>query len=224
MLRPKGPQGSAATTASPPGCEKIRFPDALAARHVHVKEMYLVVTRRHRSIGRKQQRTVNDLVIRCAQGQRTCMEPDAKLLRQPRKTRNAGIVLFRGHNGAQALAVRLKNIGHLGREHILRALGCGVPDHGTGITQVPRHVDARTHLDEGCLETHVAIRSGSSPPRRSSSCSSSLPPTWVSPMKICGTLRRPLVRSIMRCRAAGSPLTSISSKLNPFFVKRDFAE
>ena len=51
------------------------------------------------------------------------MEPDAKLLRQPRKTRNARVILFRGHNGAQALAVRFKNIGDFGREHILRALG-----------------------------------------------------------------------------------------------------
>ncbi len=30
--------------------KKIRFPDALAARHIHVKEVYLVVTCGHRSI------------------------------------------------------------------------------------------------------------------------------------------------------------------------------
>ena len=50
------------------------------------------------------------------------MEPDAKLLRQLRKARNAGIFLFRGHNSAQALAVRLKNIGDFRRKHILRTL------------------------------------------------------------------------------------------------------
>src|SRR5436190_16903545 len=97
------------------------------------------------------------------------MEPNCKLLRQPRKPSNAGIVLFFRHNGAQAQAVRFKNIGDFWREHILRALGRSFPDHGTGITKVPRHINARTHLDEGCLETHVAIKSWSSPPRRSSS-------------------------------------------------------
>src|SRR5690606_24885382 len=34
--------------------------------------------------------------------------------------------------------------------------------------------------------------SGSSAPRASSACRSSQPPTWVSPMKICGTLVRPV--------------------------------
>ena len=38
----------------------------------------------------------------------------------------------------------------------------------------------------------VPASSGSRPPRRSSATRSSQPPTWVSPMKICGTVRRPV--------------------------------
>ena len=43
-----------------------------------------------------------------------------------------------------------------------------------------------------------ACSSGIRPPRRSSAIRSSQPPTWVSPMKICGTVRRP-VSSHHRC-------------------------
>ena len=43
---------------------------------------------------------------------------------------------------------------------------------------------------------------GIRPPRWSSAISSSQPPTWVSPMKICGTVRRP-VSSIMRSALFG---------------------
>ena len=52
--------------------------------------------------------------------------------------------------------------------------------------------------------------SGSRPPRWSSATRSSQPPTWVSPMKICGTVRRP-VSCIMCARCAGSRSTRISS-------------
>ena len=48
--------------------------------------------------------------------------------------------------------------------------------------------------------------SGSSLPARSSACSSSQPPTWVSPMKICGTVMPPLARSIISSRRSRSPL------------------
>src|SRR6185437_5149198 len=55
----------------------------------------------------------------------------------------------------------------------------------------------------------------SRPPRASRSRRSSHPPTCVSPMKICGTVRRPL-RDSISVRAAGMASTSISSSAAPF--------
>ena len=52
------------------------------------------------------------------------------------------------------------------------------------------------------VDYRVPARSGSRPPRRSSATRSSQPPTWVSPMKICGTVQR-RVSLIIASRCAG---------------------
>ncbi len=52
----------------------------------------------------------------------------------------------------------------------------------------------------------------SSSPAASSACKSSQPPTWASPMKICGTVQRPFAFAAIAAWAARSPSTLISSK------------
>ena len=76
-----------------------------------------------------------------------------------------------------------------------------------GIGEIADHVAARTHLNERRADRHedqACCSSGSSLPCRSSVWMSSLPPTCLSPMKICGTVRRPFARSVMRRRASAS--------------------
>ena len=69
----------------------------------------------------------------------------------------------------------------------------------------------------------AAFSSGSRPPRPSSATRSSQPPTWVSPMKICGTVRRPVI-SIIFWRSPGSRSTRISlSSVTPRSVSNCLA-
>src|SRR6202165_1617795 len=58
-------------------------------------------------------------------------------------------------------------------------------------------------------------RSGSSLPSRSRAYRSAQPPTWRSPIQICGTVRRPLF-CIISARRAGSRSTRIFSMRTPF--------
>ena len=49
------------------------------------------------------------------------------------------------------------------------------------------------------------------------------PPRWVSPTKICGTVRRPAARCTISARRSGAAATSISSNATPFFASSRFA-
>src|SRR6185369_10429175 len=65
----------------------------------------------------------------------------------------------------------------------------------------------------GPRRRQAAPSSGISPPRASSAIRSSQPPTCVSPMKICGTVRRPVI-SIIFMRSPGCMSTRTSSMLS----------
>src|SRR5690606_1130999 len=61
--------------------------------------------------------------------------------------------------------------------------------------------------------------SGSSWPARCNASMSSSPPTWVSPMKICGTLVR-RVSSTIFVRSAGSRSIRTSFQVRPWLVRK----
>src|SRR5262245_25784539 len=164
------------------------------------------------------------------------MQPDRQRTRELAQPRQAGIVIFRHDTGKHALAPDVHDVGHLRRLHIVGAGRLGVANQLDGGLEVGRWRQARAHLDEadgegrGC--THVgppcvmpsAASNGSSPPARCSAYRSSQPPIWVEPTKICGTVLRPLARSIILPRSCGSPLTSISKNLIPWRVRSALAE
>ena len=90
-----------------------------------------------------------------------------------------------------------------GRLHIGRALAGRLAHQRFEVGGVALRLGARAHLDGGGFEnTHDRVPQFNCPlasrpsslPCRSSSCRSSEPPTWWSPMKICGKVLRPLAR------------------------------
>src|SRR5690606_29105567 len=73
------------------------------------------------------------------------------------------------------------------------------------------------HGGSSCLgvsERVQACSRASSLPARSRANRSSQPPTWVSPIQICGTEVRPALR-VISARTAGWPSTLISRKATP---------
>src|SRR5262249_46427711 len=104
-----------------------------------------------------------------------------------------------------------------------RAIRRGVTDRGRGRLDIGPDLIARTHLDE-CDPHHRASPSSlSSLPERLSETRSSQPPTWVSPMKTCGTVRRPPARAVISLRSSVLPPTSISRKLTPLLFRISLA-
>ncbi len=91
--------------------------------------------------------------------------------------------------------------------------GLGVVGHGS--SRQSKREPAGRRASAGAAATigrapadyRVPASSGTRPPRRSSATRSSQPPTWVSPMKICGTVRRPVScdHRVALGRVAGRP-------------------
>src|SRR5262249_14830759 len=166
-------------------------------------------------------RAVGRPVVRNLDRQRTDMDIDAKFARHFAQSRERSVHFFFDDNSQKLLTLGGQDIGHLGGEHI-GSSGCfRLADHAYRIVNIGAGRKAGAHLDHRRLETagtHADAPSDalwpasneSSLPARSSACSSSLPPTCVVPMKICGTVMRPFARSIISCRRLMSPLTSIS--------------
>src|SRR5690606_5433813 len=80
--------------------------------------------------------------------------------------------------------------------------------HGAAADRDPKP----TEKGGGVCPPAQAWTMASSFPSRSSWARSVYPPTWVSPMKICGTVRWPPEAATRRWRSSGSWVTSISSK------------
>src|ERR1700733_3920096 len=108
----------------------------------------------------------------------------------------------------QRLAVQLHHVAHLWREHIVGALGGGLPDQLCSLLKVLLGKQARAHLHHGSGKGEIgAHEAASSPasnvsslPARSSAYNSLQPPTWVSPMKICGKVEPAPARSYICSR------------------------
>src|SRR4051812_28708184 len=96
----------------------------------------------------------------------------------------------------QRLAVKLHHIAHLWREYIVSALAGGLPNQPYALLEAWLRQESGAHLHHGGGEAEVSghdfafspARSESSLPSRSSAYSSSQPPIWVSPIKICGNV------------------------------------
>src|SRR5262245_34186526 len=163
------------------------------------------------------------------------MQPDAERARKLAHTSEARIVLLRYDRCQHPLAPDVHEIGHLRRLHIIGAGRLGFADQLDGGVEIGGRREARAHLHEAdgegrgcahdppCVMPSAASRASSSP-ARFSACNSSEPPTCVSPMKICGTVMRPLVRSIILPRPSELPLTSISTNGIPLRVSSALAE
>src|SRR6185437_2218985 len=157
------------------------------------------------------------------------MNGNAQLARQfaEGRERRVGCLVYDGSE--QPLAFDLHDVGHFRRLHVFGACRLCFADEPHGGFDIGGGREPRAHLDHRGLEggAHAAVpspaRRGSSLPARSSACSSSLPPTWVAPMKICGTVICPSARLIMASRPSQSPLTSISVKAAPFRFSRALA-
>src|SRR5262249_36620547 len=127
------------------------------------------------------------------------------------------------------------DVGHLGREHVISPAVLGLADHPGEGCEIAGRLAPRTHGDQADAESRLsgcgahavsssrAASRASSRPAASSACRSSLPPTWVLPMKICGTVVRPLARSIIAVRSSGRPVTLISVNATPLWPSRVFA-
>src|SRR6185312_12537808 len=145
------------------------------------------------------------------------MNMDPKLARKLTQRRKRGIQLLFDDCGKQLLALCGENVGHLGRENIVGTRRFRFTDKTNGGIDIRAGIKTRAHLDHRRLEcagAHGAAlppaSNGSSLPSRSSACSSSLPPTWTVPMKICGTVMRPFALRTISSRRSQSRLTSIS--------------
>src|SRR5262249_50287527 len=143
------------------------------------------------------------------------------------------VLLFRHQGGEQALAVDLHHVGHFRREDVVGAALLGLLELLRERGEIVARHAAGAHRDQSDTERgsrrirHAvsagAARSASRRPAASSARSSSLPPTWVMPMKICGTVLRPLARWIISARRSGLPVMSISVKTTPLRVSSSLA-
>src|SRR3954470_15652845 len=97
-------------------------------------------------------------------------------------------------------------VGTILQIHVLQGEGWAVVALRVGIRHTAGHVTAHNHAPE--------LSKGSRPPSASRAYKSSHPPTCLSPMKICGTERRPL-RAIISARASGRSSISIVSYVTP---------
>src|SRR5262245_18885307 len=156
------------------------------------------------------------------------MHENAALTRQLAQGGKSGVALLRRDRGKQPLALDLQDVGHFRGEDIFGAAVLGLGDQSRGSVAVDLGGKPRSHLheagDEGGRRTHALgppaalngwSSNGSSRPSRSSAERSSKPPTWIDPMKICGTVMRPFARATISLRRLVSPLTSISVNSTP---------
>src|SRR5262249_23314080 len=161
-------------------------------------------------------------------GQRAYVQIDRELAGKLAEHCETGVILFRHDRSQELLAVDLHDVGHLGGHHIVGATRLGFADQLGGGVEISLRRPAGAHLNEAGAEGRLlsgrsghavcpvaagTASSGSSLPASSSAYRSSQPPTWVAPMKICGTVVRPLARSVIFARSARSPDTSISTNL-----------
>src|SRR5262249_49968445 len=132
----------------------------------------------------------------------------------------------------QVLPLALEDIGHLRRQHVIRAARLSFLDQLGGRIDVLRGCAPRAHLHEATAEprggrghrvTCASAGSGSSWRTSSRLQRSSQPPTCVLPMKICGTVRLPCARSTISARRAALPITLISVKVTPLRLSKSFA-
>src|SRR5665213_1145276 len=144
------------------------------------------------------------------------MKMDAEFTRQ-RPEGGQRRVAFLGRDGRQqTLAVAVEDRRHFGGQDVLRARRCRRSDESCRVGDVGGDLDAAPHLHGRCPEgahaetTFSPAGSGTSPPARCKAYRSSQPPTWRSPMKICGKVMPPWLRSIISARSSGLPVASCS--------------
>src|SRR3974390_1068578 len=130
------------------------------------------------------------------------------------------------------LALGGEHVGHLRRLHVASTVYLGLLDQPRSRVHVRGRREASTHLDHRRLEPRgtlghgaapSAASSGSSLPSCSSAWRSSQPPTWVAPMKICGTVMRPFARSTISLLRSQSRPTSNSVNSTPLRFNRALA-
>src|SRR5262249_4007840 len=169
------------------------------------------------------------------------MQEDAELSRKLAKGGKGNVFLLGRDRREQPLALDLQDVGHLGCEHVVGAGARGFLDQPHRRVEISLRRQARAHLHQTCGEGRSLAcahadgllpapagasprpSSGSSLPAWSSAAESSYPPTWVEPMKICGTVMRPFARATISLRPFGSLLTSISVNSTPLRVNNRLA-
>src|SRR5262249_15141007 len=122
-------------------------------------------------------------------------------------------------------------------QHVIGAAVLGLLDQPGGGVEIVGGPACGSHRDQAEPEgrcpagwgAHAeaswsTASSASSRPAASSAYRSSQPPTCVAPTKICGTVVRPLARSIISMRRSGLPVMSISVKETPFRLSNSFAD
>src|SRR6516165_3441591 len=187
------------------GPEGTRLPIALAVREIDIEHVNLGVARDDLAVAIDEEGPVTGTVRRNLDGQGADMDIDAELARKFAKASERGVFLL-GHNGVeQALAPDIHHVGHFRRLRVIRAGTRSLLDERRGGVEISGRGNARAHRNEGCpkgcCRAHAgalnsvaagrmpsAWKSESRLPARSSAQSSSAPPTWVWPTKICGTV------------------------------------
>ncbi len=163
--------------------------------------MDLVVAREDIALWIDQKRAVCGAVGRDPDRKRANMHVNAELTRNLTQRRQRCIGPFFDDHCEKLFTIGGQDVCHFGSEHIFGAGRFCVADVADSGIDIDARLETRAHLDHGCFESAAVhgealplANSGSSLPARSSVCSSSLPPTCVVPIKICGTVMRPLAR------------------------------
>ena len=235
---PSRPHGRSASDGEVASAVVAQLAIALAAREIDVEHMDLVVAGDDLAVGRDQEGAVRRLVGRDLDGERADMKIDAEGAGKIAKGGKRGVFLLGQEVGEQRLPIDLHDVGHLRSLHIGGAALFGLLDQlGGGAADCLADAApsawqrGRREMAQLCSvgplmpiapPAQPAARRGAHPPRAHSR--SSQPPTWIAPMKICGTVVRPLARLIISARSSGLPVVSISMKATPLRSSKSLAD
>src|SRR5262245_14484239 len=129
------------------------------------------------------------------------MHIDAELARDLAQCCQRCISLFVDCRREKLFAIGGQDVCHFGRKYIFGTCRFCVADVADGELNIGAGLETRAHLDHGCFKRAAAHDNAlpsanceASLPARSRAWSSSLPPTCVVPIKICGTVMRPFAR------------------------------